>query len=400
MALPSGWIDIERRAIVRSGVRPEEPPDRDPQQEQRQRQPATPPGIDTDPRTSERLGEILYRADPAHRAAYQRGARCRDEDQGDPEDTANDEPEHPGNMRLNQGQVDEDEDDLENAPPPTGGEPGRADVHRHRSIAPSVAWHRDASHGHTLQGTRTGAGKRLSDGVWTEIDSARSAPANVMLVLRRAVLATVGSAEFAVGYLFYFRPHLALTVLGRPVLDTVISRQYGLFLASVALMYGIVALNPVDYRRFIWIAVAQRAAELSVAVIDWRAGALPASSFAYLAIVEAGLAGILVLCASGNESPRTQRCRHTPSDVWLARTLNAFGGLQLFWAVLSTIFVQLGARLLGWKLQDAYMTQQQGVALFVIGLTSLVAGSAVRRYRRFIWVPVSSQVLGYRKRHQ
>lgn len=40
------------------------------------------------------------------------------------------------------------------------------------------------------------------------------------------------------------------------------------------------------------------------------------------------------------------------------------------------------------------MTQQQGVALFVIGLTSLVAGSAVRRYRRFIWVPVSSQVLG------
>ncbi len=227
---------------------------RDPQQEQRQRQPATPPGIDTDSRTSERLREILYRADPAHRAAYQRGARCRDEDQGDPEDTANDEPEHPRDMRLNQGQVDEDEDDLENAPPSTGGEPGRADVHRHRSIAPSVAWHRDASHGRTLQGTRTGAGKRPSDGVWTEIDSARSAPANVMLFLRRPVLATVGNAEFAVCYLFYFRPHLALTVLGRPVLDTVISRQYGLFLASVALMYGIVALNPVDYRRFIWIA--------------------------------------------------------------------------------------------------------------------------------------------------
>ncbi len=297
-------------------------------------------------------------------------------------------------MRLNQGQVDEDEDDLENAPPSTGGEPGRADVHRRRSIAPSVAWAPRRKSRSTLQGTRTGTGKRPPDGVWTEIDWARSAPANVMLFLRRAALAAVGSAELAFGYLFYFRPHLALTVLARPVLDPVISRQYGLFLASVALMYGIVALNPGDYRRFIWIAVAQRAVELSIAFIDWRAGALPASSFVYLAIVEAGVAGILALCASGNEPPRRQRCRHTPSDVWLARALNAFGGLQLFWAVLSTIFVQLGARLLGWKLQDAYMTQQQGIALFVIGLTSLVAGSAVRRYRRFLWVPVSSQGLG------
>jgi len=146
-----------------------------------------------------------------------------------------------------------------------------------------------------------------------------------MLVLRRAVLATVGSAEFAVGYMFYFRPHLALTVLGRPVLDTVISRQYGLFIASVALMYGIVALNPVDYRRFIWIAVAQRAAELSVAVIDWRAGALPASSFAYLAIVEAGVAGILALArpATNRRERNAAGTRHPTSGSRGRSTLSA-----------------------------------------------------------------------------
>lgn len=215
-----------------------------------------------------------------------------------------------------------------------------------------------------------------------------------MLGMKRAALAAIGAAELVLGYLFYFQPHLAFAMLGRPVLDPVIGRQYGLFLVSVALMYGAVALDPVGYRRLIWIAIAQRFAEFAVAVLDWRAGALPSWSFAYLAVTEAGLAGVLALCTFGSKPTQTARDAPTLSDVWLARALNAFGGLQLFWALLSTIFVQLGARLLGWKLQDAYTTQQQGIALLVIGLTSLLAGSDVRRYRPFIWVPVSSQILG------
>lgn len=212
--------------------------------------------------------------------------------------------------------------------------------------------------------------------------------------LKRGLLAASGGGEFLVGALFYFRPHLAFALLARPVLDPVIARQYGLFLVSVALMYGIASLKPAAYGRLIWIAIAQRIAEFVIAVIDWRAGALPSSSFTNLALAEAGLVCVLAFCLTGSESTRTERATRTRSDLWLARTLNAFGGLQLFWFILSTIFVQLGARLLGWKLQDAYTTQQQGIALLVIGLTSLVAGSDVRRYRPFIWVPVSSQILG------
>ncbi len=215
-----------------------------------------------------------------------------------------------------------------------------------------------------------------------------------MLGVKRAALAAIGGAELVLGYLFYFQPHPAFALLGRPLLDPVIARQYGLFLISVALMYGLVSLDPAAYRRLIWIAIAQRSAELAVAVIDWRAGALPSLPFAYLAVAEAVVVGVLALCAFGGERAQTAVAARTASDVWLARALNAFGGLQLFWAILSTIFVQLGSRLLGWKLQDAYTTQQQGIALLVIGLTSLLAGSDVRRYRPFIWVPVSSQILG------
>ncbi len=56
--------------------------------------------------------------------------------------------------------------------------------------------------------------------------------------------------------------------------------------------------------------------------------------------------------------------------------------------------MQVGSRLLHWELQDPYTTQQQGIALLVIGLTSLVAASDVSRYRVFVWVPVASQLIG------
>lgn len=212
--------------------------------------------------------------------------------------------------------------------------------------------------------------------------------------VKRAIFAVTGALELVFGGLLYFWPKLAFALLGRPVVDPVIARQYGLFLGSVALMYAIASIDPIRYRQLVWVALVQRGAELVAAVIDWRAGALPSSSFALLAGVEVGIGALLWLCGSRDTSPRPTRAARARAEAWLGRALFAFGGLQVFWAVLSTIFVQLGARLLGWKLQDPYTTQQQGIALLVIGLTSLLAGSDVRCYRALIWVPVSSQALG------
>lgn len=216
----------------------------------------------------------------------------------------------------------------------------------------------------------------------------------LVLELRRALIATIGLAELVLGSLFYLRPQLAFGLLGRPVLDPVIGRQYGLFLVSVALMYVILASDPVRYRRLIWVAIAQRVAELGGALSDWRASALSASSLIIVAGTETGLIILLLCCAVGGPSRGTESVARTPLDIWLARALNAFGGLQLFWTLLSTIFVQVGSRLLGWAVHDAYTTQQQGIALMVIGLTSLVAGSDVNRNRVLIWVPICSQALG------
>lgn len=212
--------------------------------------------------------------------------------------------------------------------------------------------------------------------------------------LPRGIVAALAVAETIVAGFFYFRPDLVFGMLGRPVLDPVISRQYGLFLASVALFYALLSTNPARYGRLLWIGVAQRVAELAAAVLDWRAGALAGNSFACIALIEVIAGAALTFYAArmgaiGSDDPPQYRV-----DVWLRRALLAFGGLQVFWAFLSTIFVQLGARLLGWKLQDAYTTQQQGIALLVIGLTSLLAAADVNRYRRFVWIAVSSQAFG------
>ncbi len=211
--------------------------------------------------------------------------------------------------------------------------------------------------------------------------------------------AVVAAGELSIALLFFFKPGIAFSLLGRPVLDPVMSRQYGLFLCSAALMYALVAADPIVFRRFLWIGVIQRGFELAIAAIDWRAGEIATNAFFALAGVEICVAALLALCAGGRvgsaaaAGSRESRAVLQPS-VWLVRALVGFGGLQLFWAFCSTVFVQLGSRLLGWRLQDAYTTQQQGIALLVIGLSSVLAATDVQRYRRFVWVPLSSQILG------
>ena len=230
-------------------------------------------------------------------------------------------------------------------------------------------------------------------------NAARTVPANRGSLLPRLVLAIVAAGELLIAAAFFFAPHAAFALLGRPVLDPVVSRQYGLFLCSVALMYALIAADPIAFRRFIWIGVIQRGFELTIALIDWRAGELPTSAFLWLAGIEIVAALALATCArppdrSEDVDGLGRDSRESRQHVWLVRALIGFGGLQLFWAFCSTVFVQFGARLLGWKLQDAYTTQQQGIALLIIGLASILTATDVRRYRRFIWVPLSSQMLG------
>ncbi len=209
----------------------------------------------------------------------------------------------------------------------------------------------------------------------------------------RALLSLVAAGELVWSLTFYLRPHAALGMLGRGVLDPVIARQYPLYLISAALAYALAASDPLRYRGIVWICVAQRGVELAVAAIDWRAHAIATSSLLWLAALEIAIAGALVLTIRGVTRERPSRARES-RDRGLVRLLRGFGSLQLFWFFASTIFVQVGARLLNWKLQDPYTTQQMGIALLIIGLTSLLAASDVSRYRVFVWVPVASQLIG------
>ena len=210
----------------------------------------------------------------------------------------------------------------------------------------------------------------------------------------RGALGVVAMAELAWSLLFYFVPHFALGALGRTVVDPVIARQYPLYLASAAIAYGIAAIDPRRYRSVVWICVAQRGIELVVATIDWRAHAISTSALIGVALIESAVALALVILVRGSGASAARPPALDPRDRGLVRMLRAFGGLEVFWFLASTIFVQLGARLLGWKLLDPYSTQQQGIALLVIGLVSLCAASDVARYRLFVIVPVASQLIG------
>jgi hypothetical protein len=197
----------------------------------------------------------------------------------------------------------------------------------------------------------------------------------------RAVLGTIALAELVWSVAFYFRPDLALGVLGRAVIDPVIARQYPVYLVLAALAYALGAIDPARYRGIVWVCLVQRAVEAVVALIDWRARAISTP--------------LALVVLSGRDDSRPERAvGGDPRDRGLGRLLRGFGCLEVFWFFASTIFVQLGARLLHWKLQDPYTTQQQGIALLIIGLTSLLAASDVSRYRLFVWVPIASQLIG------
>jgi hypothetical protein len=210
----------------------------------------------------------------------------------------------------------------------------------------------------------------------------------------RAMMIAVAGMESIWALAFYFRPDSALGAVGRHVLDPVIARQYPLYLASAALAYGIAASSPRRYAGVIWICVAQRCVETVVAAIDWRAHAIATSAFVALAALELFVALVLGVALGTDRAPLPPSEALDPRDRGLVRMLRGFGGLELFWFLASTIFVQLGARLLHWKLQDPYTTQQQGIALLVIGLVSILAASNIPRYRLLVAVPVASQLIG------
>lgn len=215
------------------------------------------------------------------------------------------------------------------------------------------------------------------------------------IAVLRGTMAFVALVELAWSFAYYFRPDLALGALGRTVVDPVMARQYPLYLASAAIAYALAATDPERYRSMVWICIVQRAVELVAAAIDWRAHAIATSSLIGIASIESVVALALVVLVRGLDArDGSFRTALDPRDRGLVRMLRGFGGLEVFWFFASTIFVQLGSRLLAWKLQDPYTTQQQGIALLVIGLVSLCAASNVSRYRLFVVVPVASQLIG------
>jgi len=209
----------------------------------------------------------------------------------------------------------------------------------------------------------------------------------------RAILIAVALAECAWGVLFYCAPAIPLGALGRSVIDPVIARQYPLYLASGALAYCLAAVDPVRYSRIFWICAIQRVVEIVVACIDRGAGAIVPSAFFGIVAIEACTAILCLIAARSLASKSGSDARET-RDRGLVIVLRCFGGLEIFWFFASTIFVQIGSRLLHWKLQDPYTTQQQGIALLVIGLVSVLVASDVVRYRVFVWIPVFSQLIG------
>jgi len=209
----------------------------------------------------------------------------------------------------------------------------------------------------------------------------------------RAILIAVALGECVWGVAFYFAPHAVLGSLGRLVVDPVIARQYPLYLASGALAYALAAVDPLRYARVLWICVIERAVEIVVACIDRHAGAISPSAFLWVIVIEGFVSAASVAALRVGEERKAPVVRD-PRDRGLMIVLRCFGGLQLFWFFASTVFVQVGSRLLHWKLQDAYTTQQQGIGLLVIGLVSLLVASDVARYRVLVWVPVFSQLIG------
>jgi len=214
----------------------------------------------------------------------------------------------------------------------------------------------------------------------------------VRTTLLRLLLLLIGIAELVRALLFLLRQPLAYDLLQLPLIDPLISRQYGLFLLPVALLCCILARDPVRFSRLIWVVVAQRAVEIALACADWFLGDLPTASFRVILVIDVLLLLALIVLNRGEShvSPVEERQRYRG----MRRLLRSFGVLFLFWAVASTIVLQVGSWLLSYPVQDPYTTKQQGVTFLVLGLTSWLAANDVSRYRLLIWVPLSSQILG------
>ena len=374
MTLP-GEAQIDRRHVVRRELRHDEPTEWHPKDEEHEHERAPQSRVEANPWPGKRFENILNRADPAHRPTHEPRARDGDADERKPEDAADGEPERSGKMRFDQGKVHENEEHLDEPAASFGRESvGMLRRWVHHEVDDTIAA--------TIAPGRGSRGRRQYGRV------------NMRIALLRGAMALVALGELAWSFLYYFRPDLALGTLGRTVVDPVIARQYPLYLASAAIAYALAARDPLRYRSVVWICVVQRGVEIAAAVIDWRAHAIPTPALTRVALIESGVALGLVVLMRGIAANVAPPGALDPRDRGLVRMLRGFGGLQLFWFFASTIFVQFGARLLGWKLQDPYTTQQQGIALLVIGLVSLGVASNVSRYRLFVAVPIASQVIG------
>ena len=106
--------------VVRREFRQYEPANRHPRNEQQQGESAPPIRIEPDPRPSEGLEKILDGTDPAHRSAHEIRTGDTYAHERHPEDRAEREPQRPGKVRLDQGEVDEDKYYLQDPPSPFG----------------------------------------------------------------------------------------------------------------------------------------------------------------------------------------------------------------------------------------------------------------------------------------
>ena len=202
----------------------------------------------------------------------------------------------------------------------------------------------------------------------------------------------IGFGELIRAFLFLFRQPFVYDLLQLPLIDPLISRQYGLFLLPTALLSFILARDPVRYSLLVWVVIAQRVAEVMLALTDWFLGYLPTRTFGVIMVCELSLLVALVyLNPKGNyTSPAEDFQQYRGMRI----LLRSFGLLFLFWALASTILLQVGSWLLSYPVLDSYTTKQQGVTFMVLGLTSWLAAKDVGRYRLAIWVPLSSQILG------
>jgi hypothetical protein len=246
-----------------------------------------------------------------------------------------------------------------------------------------------------------GTALRRADGTVQRLRSAQT-----RLTVLRGLLIVVALAEAGRGLLFLWAQPLAFSLTFRPLLDPVIARQYGLFSLPVALFYALLAWRPERYQKLLWVAVAHRMLEVLVVLADPLYRTLP--------FVQQGLLAappLLLGCAFLSLHPRfygsdvpqphlpaasgkpTLERRKRPGEG-LRQLLFVFGGFQLFWVGASIVFLPVGERLLNYQVLDVFMTQQQGVAVFVAGAASFLASTDVRRYRDVVWVLIATQALG------